>query len=161
MGGIVSGPCAEVPLPCVVGTKYSDTSSCFYYYECTEATLVERKQCPAPTLVFDITSMQCVQPYPEFDCDYRCPGPDGCVRPEFCTDGEILPNPDDCSTYFYCFYGQWGIFYCSNDDRFDKDDLYCMANANCHPECPTQPEATTIDPTVELTPAGHYAILRT
>ena len=74
---IVAGLCKDGPEPCVTGTKFADASSCHHYYECTEAGSLERKSCPAPTFVFDISVSQCVLPNADFDCGYRCPGQDG------------------------------------------------------------------------------------
>lgn len=150
----ISGWCPGIPNPCIVGKKYADVSNCFFYYECLKDQTLVREYCRDNT-AFDIHLSECVLPQGNFDCYTRCIVPDACIRTPFCDAGSVLPDPESCTSFFYCVMGHWGKMDCPSGMKFDKNLLYCIDETeDCHDGCLEFTGPTTVGPTTTPIESG-------
>ena len=64
-----------------------------------------------------------------------------------CTvNADLLPNPTDCGSFYFCSITTWIVISCTNGNHFDAlSDNICKDPdlALCAPPCPTEPIPTT------------------
>ena len=79
---------------------------------------------------------------------------DPCNLPLYCTVQETVANPDNCTNYFECLFGDtWFERHCSPPLFFDYERKVCDLGQNCMDPCPlftgpSTPEVTEGTPPV-------------
>ncbi len=77
---------------------------------------------------------------------------DPCNPPVYCTVGEYLAYPDDCTKYLFCtspFRNGWLLQNCAPGLYFNPDIGLCDFIQNCLPPCPINTGPTVTETTLE------------
>lgn len=83
--------------------------------------------------------------------------PDSCNLSGHCLDGEIVGNPNDCSTYMLCTDGQWAAFQCHTQmPYFDSIMKQCVDADPICTRCPADRQLTIPMTTPEFTGEYHW-----
>lgn len=119
--------------------------TCTKYLICYYGNSVEMS-C-APGFHFNRALEQCMEPQlAKCDINYACPSDDDELNPVF------LPNPNDCSSYFFCFKGTPLPKTCAENLWWDIEFNWCTypEDTTCDSRVPNDPNrpisTTTADP---------------
>ncbi|KAL3868828.1 hypothetical protein ACJMK2_041585 [Sinanodonta woodiana] len=83
--------------PCTSGELLPKKDNCSFFFLCVYNNELHEKQCEMGK-VFSPTRKQCVLKYSlQDDCSQG-------TKPSSCSQGELLPKKDNCSSYFLCDY---------------------------------------------------------
>ncbi|XP_063697220.1 peritrophin-1-like [Culicoides brevitarsis] len=115
------------------GYMYTNPANCAEYYQCDAGRSVLRK-CP-PNLYFDQPRQYC-----NYAHEVKCNGAPAEPDCEIANNGDIFPNPNDCTTFYVCNWNKPVLIKCDPGLNFDPTvnncnwaDLYKCPEAALRP----------------------------
>lgn len=141
-----TGLCNPCDMKCEEpGTGIPNAYDCNSYYICLADLTQLENTCP-PGYFYDYVNSQCsTDPSTCYD---SC---DACGT--YCTEEGRLPDPKDCTKYYYCKSpGTLGHFSCEDGQIFDVDKNLCIVGEDCKNLCDGGDGPTTL-PSTGTTPA--------